>query len=112
MKKNESTETNTVTDKVKAAPLTEADNLWEQIKKTPVSMFGMAPNPLDTLVTRINVSPDKLHLSVKGPSALISFVEDALNVKRNALGAEVRVNSFEVESTNNGMLVISRAVVK
>jgi hypothetical protein len=112
MKKNENVETVSAVEKVKSNTPSEADALWDQIKKTPVSMFGMAPNPLETLVTRINVAPDKLHLSVKGPSALISFVEDALNVKRNAHGAEVRVNSFEVESTNNGMLVISKAAIK
>lgn len=110
MKKNESVESVVSSEKVKSA--SEADVIWEQIKKTPISMFGMTPNPLDSLVTRVNVTPDKLHLSINGPGALVSFVEDALNVRRNGQGAEVRVNSFEVESTNNGMLVISRTVVK
>lgn len=92
----------------KAESKTEADVVWEQIKKTPISMFGLAPKSLQEISTRINVMPDKVHLSLNAPSAAIAMIEDALNVRRDAQGAEVRVNAYDVETVQNGMLVISR----
>lgn len=86
----------------------EADTLWEQIRKTPINMFGLSSKPLEDLVARINVVPDKLHLSLRAPGASVAFIEDKLNVRRDGLGGEVRVNAFDVETTENGMLVISR----
>jgi hypothetical protein len=111
-KKNDTTTVQATTSESTKSAASEADLLWEQIKKTPISLFGMAPNSLESLVTRVNIAPDKLHLSVKGPGASVSFIEDALNVRRDSMGSEVRVNGFEVESTNNGMLVISKASFK
>lgn len=87
---------------------TEADSVWEQIKKTPISLFGLSPKPLDELSTRLNVMPDKVHLSLKAPTAAIAAIEDALNVRRDPSGAESRIDSFEVETSQNGMLVIGR----
>jgi hypothetical protein len=93
---------------VKSETKTEADVVWEQIKKTPISMFGLAPKPLQDISTRINVMPDKIHLSLNAPSAAVAMIEDALNVRRDGQGAEVRINAFDVETIQNGMLVISR----
>jgi len=86
----------------------EADVLWEQIRKTPIQMFGLSSKPLEELVARINVVPDKLHLSLRAPGATVAFIEDKLNVKRDGFGGEVRVNAFDFETIENGMLVISR----
>ena len=92
----------------KAAPSTEADVIWDQIKKVPVALFGLSANPLETLVKRVDILPDKVHLSLKAPSAAIAAIEDALNVRRDGQGGEVRVNSFEVEMSHNGMLIVGR----
>jgi|LauGreDrversion4_2_1035121.scaffolds.fasta_scaffold09046_5 hypothetical protein len=106
-----SSKNETKTESVKTASRTEADTLWDQIKKTPITMFGLTSKPLEELVARIDVVPDKLHLSLRAPGASIAFIEDKLNVRRDGLGGEVRVDAFDVETTNNGMLVISRKSV-
>lgn len=90
----------------------EADVLWEQVKKVPISMFGMAAQPLEKMAKRIDVVPDKVHLNLNAPGAAVAFIEDALNVRRDGHGSEMRVNGYSVEVTNNGMLVISRNIEK
>ena len=90
----------------------EADVLWDQIKKVPVAMFGMSAQPLEKLASRVDIVPDKVHLNLKAPTAAVAFIEDALNVRRDGQGSEARVNTFAVDVTGNGMLVVSRNVVK
>ncbi len=110
MSKNE--ETKSTAAKTEKLEKTEADMVWEQIKKTPVALFGLAPKSLEELSVRLNVVPDKVHLSLRAPSAAVAAIEDALNVRRDANGAESRVNAFEVEASQNGMLIIGRRTVK
>jgi hypothetical protein len=102
MSKNEETKISAKSEK------TEADMLWEQIKKTPISLFGLSPKSLEEMSVRLNVAPDKVHLSLRAPGAAIAAIEDALNVRRDASGAESRVDSFEVETSQNGMLIVGR----
>ncbi len=86
----------------------EADLIWDQIKKTPIALFGLSAKPLEEYSKRINVSDEKVHLSLSAPGAAIAAIEDALNVRRDGQGAEVRVNAFEVETMQNGMVSIGR----
>lgn len=86
----------------------EADVLWDSIKNVPISLFGLSPKKLSEYCNRIDVMPDKVHLSLNGPTALIPAVEDALNLLKDGFGGEKRLNRFEVEQTQNGMLVISK----
>lgn len=87
------------------ARTTASDGLWEEIRNVEMSMYGLAPQTIESLYERLPVDPKALYLRLKKPgaTAAISAIEVALNPQ-----SDPEQHLFSVVSAENGLLVVSR----
>lgn len=60
---------------------TPADKLWEKIKELPLELYSLPNQTLSGNCTRVNVSPDQLHLKLNSGAVVAAMTEALKTIK-------------------------------
>lgn len=76
----------------------EQKKLWDEIKVLDITLYGLAEQKLEKILTPFNIVPEALYVSVNG-SGMLPVIEKVLNsrVSRNESGLKVPMYSIEMD---------------
>ena len=96
----------------KEVKLTEKQTkIWNDIKDKPVSYYALKNMTVSTISEPVNIDPDELYVSLKGPAAIVS-IEEVLNVDLVNNWAGKEVPRYAIEQRDRFAVIMDNPEVK